>query len=72
MVDLSKISERVKVAASAIANARGMRRGVPEIYNILEILSDKLRDEVIEDAEEALAAADALGAEAERGSGTSA
>ncbi len=42
---------------SAIANARGGRRGAPEIRNILDILPQKLRDEVMEDAEEALKAA---------------
>lgn len=41
--------------AAAIANARGMRRGVPTISNILDILPAKLRDEVIDDAENVLA-----------------
>jgi len=51
--------EEVQAAAAAIANARGGRRGVPEISNILEVLPEKLREEVIEDAEAALAAAEA-------------
>jgi hypothetical protein len=44
----------VERAASAIANARGGRRGAPPIVNILELLgrngTGKLRDEVLEDA----------------------
>jgi len=34
-------SETVLKVAAAIANARGMRRGVPEIVNILDVLPDK-------------------------------
>jgi hypothetical protein len=40
--------------AAAIANARGMRRGVPTIKNILDILPAKLRDEVLDDADNIL------------------
>lgn len=47
----------IEAAAAAIANARGGRRGVPEIVNILDMLPEKLRDEVLEDAEAALKAA---------------
>lgn len=42
--------------AAAIANARGNRRGVPDIVNILDILPKKLRDEVLDDADAVLAA----------------
>lgn len=44
----------IQKAAAAVANARGMRRGVPAITNILDLLPEKLRGEVIEDATEAL------------------
>lgn len=47
---------QISQAATAIANARGGRRGVPEISNILEILPPKLRQEVREDASAALQA----------------
>jgi len=53
--------EMIEAAAAAIANARGGRRGVPEIVNILDMLPEKLRDEVLEDAEVALKAALATG-----------
>lgn len=49
-------AEMIERAASAIANARGMRRGAPTITNIMEILPEKLKAEVREDAEEALKA----------------
>lgn len=49
-------AEMIARAAAAIANARGMRRGAPAITNILEILPEKLKAEVLEDAEEALKA----------------
>lgn len=48
--------ETLRVAAAAIANERGGRRGVPAIANILDILPQKLRDEVFEDAEAVLIA----------------
>lgn len=47
----------IKAAAAAIANARGGRRGAPEIVNVLDMLPEKLRAEVLEDAEAALKAA---------------
>lgn len=36
--------QQVRAAAAAIANARGGRRGVPPIVNVLDILSAKLRE----------------------------
>lgn len=57
MAETTITPEMIEAAAAAIANARGGRRGAPEIRNVLEILPDKLRDEVMEDAEEALKAA---------------
>ena len=45
------------VIAAAIANARGGRRGMPPIKNILDLLPAKLQDEVLD---EALAVIDAL------------
>jgi hypothetical protein len=50
---LTRAVERV---ASAIANARGNRRGVPQIVNILDLLPMKLLSEVTEEAEAALEA----------------
>ena len=41
----------VTIIAAAIANARGNRRGVPTITNILDMLPQKLRDEVMDDAQ---------------------
>ena len=52
--------EQIKAAANAIANARGARRGAPRVVNILDILPQNLRDEVMEDAEAALTAANEL------------
>jgi hypothetical protein len=49
--------EMIEAAATAIANARGGRQGAPEIRNVLAILPQKLKDEVLEDAEAALTAA---------------
>lgn len=46
----------IEKAAAAIANQRGMRRGVPKISNILEMLPAHLKKEVMEDAEAALKA----------------
>jgi hypothetical protein len=48
--------EQIRAAAAAIANARGARRGVPHVINILELLPPKLLDEVMEDAKVALEA----------------
>ncbi len=39
------------VIASAIANARGWRHGVPTVKNVLEMLPEKLTKEVFEDAD---------------------
>lgn len=55
--------DRIVVMASAIANARGMRRGTPEIKNILDVLEETLphlHEEVMEDAEAALVALETL------------
>ncbi|CAA2366780.1 hypothetical protein [Xanthomonas phage Fontebon] len=49
--------DQVKRAAAAIANARGGRRGVPAITNVLDILPPHLLAEVTEDAQAALEAA---------------
>jgi hypothetical protein len=51
--------EEILIAAAAIANARGNRRGAPTISNILDVLPQKLRDEVMEDAAAVLADLDA-------------
>ena len=48
----------IQAAAAAIANARGGRRGMPPVANILDMLPRKLVDEVTEDASAALLAAD--------------
>lgn len=40
-----------EIIAGAIANARGMRRGVPMISNVLDILPEKLKEEVFDDAD---------------------
>jgi malic enzyme len=62
MAESSTITrEMIEAAAAAIANARGGRRGAPEIRNVLEILPAKLKAEVLEDAEAALTAALATG-----------
>jgi hypothetical protein len=47
----------VEAAAEALANARAARRGAPVISNVLRILPAKIREEFLEDAEEALKAA---------------
>ena len=56
-------SDEIRAAAAAIANARGMRRGVPEIANILEMLPKNLAEEVLEDAARALEAVEKLRSE---------
>jgi len=48
--------ETVDKAAAAIANARGMRRGMPTITNVLDVLPPKLKAEVREDGEDVLKA----------------
>jgi hypothetical protein len=54
------MNERVTLAAAAIANCRGGRRGAPAVSNILAILRSSglgdLYDEVMEDAEAAMKA----------------
>jgi hypothetical protein len=55
---------RVQAAAAAIANLRAGRRGAPAIANVLELLQSSPRlkhlyDEIMEDAEAALEAAEA-------------
>jgi len=52
---MTELTDREKIAA-AIANARGGRRGMPPIINILEILPEKLKLEVLDDADAVLAA----------------
>jgi len=62
MAESSTITrEMIEAAAAAIANARTGRRGAPPISNVLAILPQKLKDEVLEDAEAALTAALATG-----------
>jgi hypothetical protein len=56
---MNPTDELLDKAAAAIANARGMRRGLPEIIGIMDALPEKLRDEVRDDAKAALAAIDA-------------
>lgn len=46
--------EPKEIIACAIANARGMRRGVPPISNVLDLLPEKLKDEVLDDADSVL------------------
>ena len=53
-------NEVILAGAAAIANARGNRRGVPTITNILDVLPARLREECIEDATAALQAMDQL------------
>lgn len=55
MADRRPLSRRDRVAA-AIANARAGRRGMPEIINVLDVLPQKLRDEVRDDADAVLQA----------------
>lgn len=44
--------EKIKeIIAGAIANARGMRRGMPPVKNILDMLPEKLKNEVNDDAD---------------------
>jgi hypothetical protein len=52
---------QVEAAAAAIVNARGMRRGVPEIENVLQLTPARIREEVVEDARAALEAAEKVG-----------
>ena len=50
-------AERLRREAAAIANQRVMRRGSPAIANVLDVLPQKLLDEVLDDARAALEAA---------------
>lgn len=52
-----------EIIAAAIANARVMRRGSPAIKNVLEILPEKLRNEVFDDAQNVVAELTAAGLE---------
>ena len=45
-----------EIAAAAIANERGGRRGMPPITNVLELLPDNLLEEVMGDAKAVLEA----------------
>lgn len=47
-MDETKLKE---IIASAIANARGARHGVPNIANVLTVLPEKLKKEVYDDAD---------------------
>ena len=51
----------IRIVAECIANARGMRRGIPPITNILDLLPDKLRAEVMDDADMAVSGLLAMG-----------
>ena len=42
--------EELDRVAAAIANARGGRRGAPPISNVMDVLPQKLKDEVRDDA----------------------
>lgn len=54
--------EKIKeIIASAIANARGMRMGAPSISNVLDILPDKLKNEVFDDADNIIKELEAAG-----------
>lgn len=48
-----------RVAAAAIANARGGRKGAPPVTNVLDILPDEILSPLLEDADAVL---DAIGA----------
>lgn len=49
------MSAKLRVVA-ALANARGMRRGVPPITNVVDILPTQVRRELEDDAEQVLKA----------------
>jgi len=44
------------IIAAALANARGMRRGVPTIANVLDLLPEDILAEVMDDAQGVLEA----------------
>jgi hypothetical protein len=54
----------VQIAAAAIANSVGGRRGVPAITNVLDLVGEKRRAEFVEDARAALDAVAAAAAKA--------
>ena len=56
-------AKQIAAAAAAIANARGMRNGVPLISNVLEALPVMLVVELMEDAKAALEAAEGTDAD---------
>ena len=56
-------AKQIAAAAAAIANARGMRNGVPLISNVLEALPVMLVVELMEDAKAALEAAEGANAD---------
>lgn len=51
------------IVASAIANARGGRRGVPPVVNVLDLLPESLRTEVLDDARAVVVALEREGCE---------
>ena len=51
MIATQRKEEKV---ATALANARGGRRGMPPIENVLEMLPPKLLEEVMDDAKQVL------------------
>lgn len=56
-MSMKPTQEQIELAAAAIANMRGGRRGMPPISNVLEMLKGAvptLYAEVMEDAEAAL------------------
>lgn len=62
---MSSVAERrTEAATAAILNARGMRRGMPPVANVLEMVPADILENATEDAAAALKAADAITAEA--------
>jgi hypothetical protein len=53
---MAKLLTTRELIASEIANARGMRRGAPSISNVLDILPEKLKNEVLDDADNIIVA----------------
>lgn len=56
----------IELGAAAIANARGGRRGMPPISNVLAMLPPNLRAEVLDDMKAVVSAIDAAGYRIER------
>jgi len=48
--------KKLIIIAAALANARGMRRGVPTIANVLDLLPEDILAEVMDDAQGVLEA----------------